>query len=308
MGLSTLITAATTVGISGLMHGQLAPVARLSERMRSLLYTDDEIMLLVKAFYLSATKMDAREAWHVLDRRKVGSMPRSELLEVLIELLGKPARRQLEQIMDRLPSHRTAIVQSSEQMVAQGEFATLAAEIGAAKLIEDSVGGFIVHELSDMAGDTLAGVSNLTLAWQSVKLGVIVRLPPHLQARAGAVVDRMLRAGYTAEQSSTAIDALYGGRDMRRLARLWGLFDVQRLGHIPVARFDASMLLFTDFLSAADLPAVRIHTCIHTYIHTCIYTYIHIHIYTYMPAVSIRSSRMSIRSSRMGFVSPTNVA
>ena len=66
------MTAVATLGINGFTHGQLAPIARLSSQMRKLYYTDDEILLLAKAFFLSATKMDAREAWHVIDRRRTG--------------------------------------------------------------------------------------------------------------------------------------------------------------------------------------------------------------------------------------------
>ena len=49
--------------------------------------------------------------------------------------------------------------------------------------------------------------------------------------------------------------ALYGPRQPVHMARLWGLFDVQREGRIPGSTFDAAMALLTDTIASADMPA-----------------------------------------------------
>ena len=126
-GLASLATAVATVGP---FSGRLAPVARLHRRARKLLYTDDEIMLLNKALLLSRSKQDAREAWQVIDRRRVGSIPRGELLEILVELLGPQAKAKLNKLLDALPSRSEQLQRHQrEQMVTRDEFPTLAAEI-----------------------------------------------------------------------------------------------------------------------------------------------------------------------------------
>jgi hypothetical protein len=101
------------------------------------------------------------------------------------------------------------------------------------------------------------GVGHVGRALQELELPVLAKVPPPLLPRAGAVIERMLAAEYTPHQVSTAVAALYGPRDARSIARLWGLFDLRRTGVLPVAEFERAMLLLTNVVSAADLPAVR---------------------------------------------------
>ena len=253
-GLASLVTAVATVGP---FSGRVAPVARLHRRARRLMYSDDEIMLLNKALLLSRSKQDAREAWQVIDRRRVGSIPRGELLEILLELLGPQAKPKHTHLLNHLPSRSTAVVHAREQMVTRDEFPTLAAEIANERDLVGSLGGFLREELHEAADSTVKGVGALALAWRKLDLDVSVRVPPHLLSRAGVVVERMLQQGYSAHEASTAVAALYCRRDTRSIARLWGLFDLKRSGSIPVEHFDRAMLLFSEVVTAADLPLVR---------------------------------------------------
>ena len=215
--LSSIITAATTVGFNGIFKGQLAPVARLSLNMRRMQYTDDEIMLMTKALLTSATKQDAREAWHVLDRRRIGSMPSDELLQSLTDMLGVPSQKPLERIIAALPSRRTALVRGADQLVTQSEFTTLCTEVARAidHVMPAQLTGIIAEEASDWASGAVRDVGHVGRAWSALELEVVTRVPPPLLPRAGAVVERMLAAGCTPRQASTAVAALYCKRDAR---------------------------------------------------------------------------------------------
>lgn len=253
-----LFTAATTIGIHGILKGQLTPVARLSRNMQRMQYTDDEVMLMSKALFSSATKQDAREAWHVLDRRRTGTIPAGELLATLVDMLGKQSRTPLQRMIARLPSKSTSIVHGVEQLVSQSEFTTLCADVvaDAEAVVPMKLGGFLAEEANEWASERMRDAANVGKAWQALELVTLARVPPPLLPRAGAVVDRMLKAEFTPHDISTAVAALYGRRDARAMARLWGLFDLRRQGSIPVGDFDAAMLLLTEAVTAADLPAV----------------------------------------------------
>ena len=72
--------------------------------MRSSAFTEEEISAILKALFVSKTKQDARAVWAVLDRRRTGTIARSELQELLIGIFGAAHRRQLNRLLDRLPS------------------------------------------------------------------------------------------------------------------------------------------------------------------------------------------------------------
>ena len=256
LGLSSLLTAATTVGVGGLLRGQLAPVAKLAKNMRKFQYSEEEIMLFTRALFLDCTKQDRREAWIVLDRRRMGSMARSELLESLAEIFGPDAKALLHRELDRLPSHQMSLMQDGEQMVVQSEFAELLGAIAVA-YSKGSLVSYVAAEASEWAGTAFRGAGYASKACQQLDLDVVVRLPPHLLPQAGAVAERMLTAGYSAHEASTAVAALYAKRDPIAVARLWGIFDKHRNGHIPTAAFDAAMPLLTDVVVTEELPLLR---------------------------------------------------
>ena len=112
--------------------------------MRSLQYNENEVMLMTKAFFTSGTSQAAREAWDVLDRRRIGTIPGSDLLANLIDMLGPMAAEQLKTMISRLPSAHILRLQSGEQMVTQAEFPTLCASIKASanELVPSQLGGF----------------------------------------------------------------------------------------------------------------------------------------------------------------------
>ena len=86
---------------------------------------------------------------------------------------------------------------------------------------------------------------------------ITAQVPPQARARAGAVVGRMLQAGYTAKQANLAISALYVSRNQRALVKLWGMLDRERWGAISTALFDKTMLLFSEVLEEDQLPELR---------------------------------------------------
>ena len=257
--LSSIFTAATSIGMKGILGGTLVHAARLTLNMRSLQYNETEVMLMTRAFVTSGTSQAAREAWDVLDRRRIGTIPGSDLLANLIDMLGPMAAEQLKTMISRLPSAHISRLQSGEQMVTQAEFPTLCASIKASanELVPSQIGGFLAEEVTELATGGVRGVGHVGRALQTLELPVLAKVPPPLLPRAGAVIERMLAAEYTPHQASTAVAALYGPRDARSLARLRGLFDLRRTGELPVAEFERAMLLLTDVVSVADLPAVR---------------------------------------------------
>ena len=245
--------------MKGILGGTLVHVARLTLNMRSLQYNENEVKLMTKAFFTSGTSQAAREAWDVLDRRRIGTIPGSDLLANLIDMLGPMAAEQLKTMISRLPSAHISRLQSGEQMVTQAEFPTLCASMKASanELAPSQIGGFLAEEVTELATGAVRGVGHVGRALQALELPVLAKVPPPLLPRAGAVIERMLAAEYTPHAASTAVAALYGPRDARSLARLLGLFDLKRTGVLPVAEFERAMLLLTDVVSAADLPAVR---------------------------------------------------
>ena len=84
----------------------VAVVRRVTNNMRAAAFTDDEIGRMVKALYVTNSKQDAREAWAVLDRRKTGTMPRSELEDALMDIVGEACRRDIRRLLLRLPPQR----------------------------------------------------------------------------------------------------------------------------------------------------------------------------------------------------------
>ena len=119
---ASLVKSAGIVGAKGpanvigsIFDGKIANVARIASNMRSAQFTEEEIMRLVKALYLSEAKQDARDAWAVLDRRKIGSVSRAELEETLTDIFGSDDRRRIRHLLDRLPSRAAAFAHSAEQ-------------------------------------------------------------------------------------------------------------------------------------------------------------------------------------------------
>ena len=102
--LAALVKSAGVVGANGpqflvgsIFNGQLAKVARTATSMHAAQFTEQEVMRIVKALYLSDSKQDARDAWAVLDRRKIGSIPRVEIEESLVDIFGdKSTRRRID--------------------------------------------------------------------------------------------------------------------------------------------------------------------------------------------------------------------
>ena len=88
--MSSLLAAAATVGMGRLVKlkaGELVAIARIIRNMRST-YTDAETMAVLKALFLGGTRQDMRDAWAVLDRRKVGALPREEVEVAIVDILG----------------------------------------------------------------------------------------------------------------------------------------------------------------------------------------------------------------------------
>lgn len=113
------------------------------------------------------------------------------------------------------------------------------------------------QEASHLLDEAARGLSLAAQAWSTLEPHVLLSVPPQLLPRAGAVTARMLAAGHPPKHASTAIAALYAKRNTRSVARLWGVFDVERSGAIPAAAFDQAMTLLTDTVTLADMPAVR---------------------------------------------------
>ena len=257
MVLSNLATAIGVLGPSALVSGDAVAVARISKNMRHAAFTEDEIARFLKALYLTGTKKDSREAWSVLDRRRTGTIARHEVEDALCDILGDECRRKISQLLNRLPSHGNAYAMNeSVQMVKASEFADMIdalAQLGRG----ESLPGYLARETSAWLSDATNGIADASRAWTSLELDVLAVVPPPLLPRAGAVVQRFLDAGYTTNDASTAVAGLYGPRDTRGLARLWGLFDVERSGVISGATFDSAICLLTDAINPADVPAIR---------------------------------------------------
>ena len=209
-------------------------------------------MRLVKALYLSEAKQDARDAWAVLDRRKIGSVSRAELEETLTDIFGSDDRRRIRHLLDRLPSRAAAFAHSAEQMIESTEFVELLPKLAALHSNTGSITGYLAQEAAAWLSKVGDGVTQATRAYTTLDFEIILKVPSSQMARAGAVVERMTAAGYTRAQAGVAVEALFGERDTRRIARLWGIFDVERTGRIPVETFDAALPLLTD---AVDTPA-----------------------------------------------------
>ena len=240
-------------------NGDVTAVANITNNMRNAQFNEDEIARIVKALYLSASRQDAREAWLVLDQRKTGTMPRSELEPTLCDIIGHGAAKEISRLLSRLPSHQSAFsFEQTEQMVEANEWIGMVEELAKlGRATAGNIGTFIVHEAAEAFWGATSGVLQASKAWSLLELDVLLAVPPHLLGRAGAVVERMRKAGYSSHEASTAVAALYGGRDTLRVARLWGILDVHRKGSIPVNEFDAVMPLLTDVVTAADVPALR---------------------------------------------------
>ena len=238
-------------------NGSLANVARVAMNMSGAQYNEDEVMRVVTALFLSDSKQDAREAWAVLDRRRTGAVRRSELEDCLCDILGEESRRRIKHLLDRLPSRSAAFSSATEQMVDGPEFIDLLPKLAQLHSDSGSITGYLAHEAVQWFSSAGESAGHAKNALSMLELETLVKVPPPMMARAGAVVERMLDAGYTSAQASTAVEALYGGRDTRRLARLWGLFDTQRKGSISATAFDAALPLLTDAVGPADVPAVR---------------------------------------------------
>ena len=107
------------------------------------------------------------------------------------------------------------------------------------------------------AGEAKAGVEATLTGLTVLDAEISAHIPPIARARAGAVVGRMLKAGYTARQANLAISALYVSRNQRALVKLWGMLDRERWGAIDTGLFDRTMLLFSDVLEDDQLPELR---------------------------------------------------
>ena len=107
------------------------------------------------------------------------------------------------------------------------------------------------------AGEAKAGVEAYLTGLTVLDADITAHIPQQARPRAGAVVGRMLQAGYTAKQANLAISALYVSRNQRALVKLWGMLDRERWGAINTALFDKTMLLFSEVLEEDQLPELR---------------------------------------------------
>lgn len=262
--LAALVKSAGVVGANGpqflvgsIFNGQLAKVARTATSMHAAQFTEQEVMRIVKALYLSDSKQDARDAWAVLDRRKIGSIPRVEIEESLVDIFGDKSRRRIRHLLDRLPSKSAAFTTGTEQMVESAEFIDMLPKLAGMSSSTGSILSYLAQETAQWLGSVGDDMVLTTKACSTLELETVLKLPPSMMARAGAVVERMSAAGYTPKQTSVAVEALYGNRDPRRMARLWGLFDVERQGRISVQTFDAALPLLTDAVTVQGVAAVR---------------------------------------------------
>lgn len=254
MVLQELGLAFGALGLGSVFRGDAVAVARVAQNMRAAAFTDEEVAQMLKALYISKTKQDARAAWAVLDRRRTGTMHRAELEDALVSMFGTAFRRPIQRLLNRLPS--AAIPTAAGQMVESSEFTSIAGELAQLGRGE-SLPAYLATETAAWFSEATQGLADASKAWTALELDVLAKVPPHLLPRAGAVVQRFVHAGYTAHDASTAVAALYGPRQPIHVARLWGLFDVKREGHISGGTFDQAMALLTDVVGPHDMPTLR---------------------------------------------------
>ena len=247
------------------MHKQFAGT-RISRNMRAAGYRDEEIALLLRALDLSATRNDMREAWWIVNRRHLPQVPRPELQSTLLDIVGLEELTQLVALLDKQPYRpqmslsRVGGLQlggaSSQQQLAFMEFASVMVGMAAAPPSK-GVFHFMAEELAALAGEAKAGVEAMLTGLTVLDAELMAHIPPTARARSGTVVRNMLQAGYTANQANLAIAALYVSRNQRALVKLWGMLDRDRWGSIDTAKFDRTMLLFSDVLEEDQLPELR---------------------------------------------------
>ena len=92
-----------------------------------------------------------------------------------------------------------------------------------------------------------------------VRLDVTRRLPPHLLSRAGALVQRLQAAGYSAKQAGDAVDAVYCRRgETYPFVKLWAIFDSKCDGYLDARAFDDAMRILSGLrISDVELGAIR---------------------------------------------------
>ena len=254
--MSALMTAMGVLGPRGLISGDAVAVARVARNMQHAEFTDEEIVRWIKALYLTGTQRDVREAWAVIDRRRTGTIPRVEVEDALVDIFGDDYRRSIASLLSKLPSAAGASALKDRQMIEATEFSSIVDQL--AHLSRGvSFTGFMAEEARGWFSEATRGVTDASRAWTSLDLDVLAMLPPPLLPRAGAVVQRFLKAGYSSHDASTAVAALFGPRDARSVARLWGLFDLDRTGVVPGSTFDAAIGLLTDAITPADVPTMR---------------------------------------------------
>jgi hypothetical protein len=249
-----MLQAVATLGVSGLARlglGQTVTVSRICENMRREGYTDKELTFFLRALFSKApSRHDVRAAWWVLDRRHLGKMPRAECERALLSIIGEQVADTLTHLLDRLGSEGAAEIDS-------GEFAELMVGLAEAAS-DDSLVSYVGKGLGDAATLVGHGARDTMNSLRHLDAAVVLRLPPALLPRSGRVVERLLKAGYDVQAANNAVTALYIRRETLHLARLWGMFDVGRCGHVSVKEFDRAILLLTDVTSMRLKPLLQL--------------------------------------------------
>ena len=251
--LAALVKSAGVVGANGpqflvgsIFNGQLAKVARTATSMHAAQFHGTRgYARIVKALPVRL-EADARDAWAVLDRRKIGSIPRVEIEESLVDIFGDKSRRFDSHLLDRLPSKSAAFTTGTEQMVESAEFIDMLPKLAGMSSSTGSILSYLAQETAQWLGSVGDDMVLTTKACSTLELETVLKLPPSMMARAGAVVERMSAAGYTPKQTSVAVrGVVWQSRPSTHGAPV-GLFDVERQGRISVQTFDAALPLLTD--------------------------------------------------------------
>ena len=264
-----MLAAFQAVGLGGLRRldsAEILACTRIAKNMSAIGYTGAEIALLLRALYLSASRQDVREVWWLFDRRHVGQLPRHEVEDRLKEILGDEVAPLLHKELDKLTRDRHRGATSSDdgtigmgtgmQRVGFAEFAKLLAALAHGRSSE-TIAEYLKRSVSEMLDATAEGVVHAVHEVELVDPAVSVHLSPAQLAGAGAVAERLIGAGFSKAEASTAVHALFVQRDQRTICRLWGLFDAERAGCLDAASFNHAMGLLTRNVGAQALDELR---------------------------------------------------
>ena len=142
------------------------------------------------------------------------------------------------------------------QRVGFAEFAKLLAALAHGRSSE-TIAEYLKRSVSEMLDATAEGVVHAVHEVELVDPAVSVHLSPAQLAGAGAVAERLIGAGFSKAEASTAVHALFVQRDQRTICRLWGLFDAERAGCLDAAAFNHAMGLLTRNVGAQALDELR---------------------------------------------------